>query len=513
LTTTVRRFEEFSEEDRGALEAMAEPRFSWMLELKKTDPKIKEFMKSRWYYPQLAGMVGLLLDQVAQWAALDSDQKQALADGVHACATPFGPKLFGLFLTKQPDLMGFFTEMLKDAQTAKAQVEITQDSAPTELSPAAIDSAVKQTLPLSLFDLYRELFDIAQKAQTDAGNLHYAEQIDALIIANLPRLKQEYSLGEEAIRKILGECIGVLESIGRRLSLVEFEDEEFLAVFRSAWLDYFNTRLMDEVPRTLLSDVTASRQVDSENLHVRLKTAEEIRLSVDADLAALNERLLKASFREKSELRNSITQAEELRVKGSRQHQDAEQDGYSLLLPPGLSLDSLPDGHDVALTIESYHSTAKAALEAWSGKTEDFQTHIDGQQAVDSDAMPPTASETPPVEAENTVTTPAVADSSQTLISSTIVATASESESESEPEFDVDLEIEDEIQVAAEAEIADILLPPAEPAETIADGMEEEGINVSQLGIPRPFGHLFHEHPATDSTVIRPPIPRTSGHP
>lgn len=31
--------------------------------------------------------------------------------------------------------------------------------------------------------------------------------------------------------------------------------------------------------------------------------------------------------------------------------------------------------------------------------------------------------------------------------------------------------------------------------------------------IPRPSGHLFHEHPATDSTVIRPLIPRSSGHP
>ncbi|SEB60055.1 ParD-like antitoxin of type II toxin-antitoxin system [Pseudomonas taetrolens] len=35
----------------------------------------------------------------------------------------------------------------------------------------------------------------------------------------------------------------------------------------------------------------------------------------------------------------------------------------------------------------------------------------------------------------------------------------------------------------------------------------------AQLRIPRPSGHLFHEHPATDSTVIRPPVPRSSGHP
>ncbi|WP_206745390.1 hypothetical protein, partial [Pseudomonas syringae] len=33
------------------------------------------------------------------------------------------------------------------------------------------------------------------------------------------------------------------------------------------------------------------------------------------------------------------------------------------------------------------------------------------------------------------------------------------------------------------------------------------------LRIPRSSGHPFHEHPATDSTMIRPPIPRLSGHP
>ena len=32
------------------------------------------------------------------------------------------------------------------------------------------------------------------------------------------------------------------------------------------------------------------------------------------------------------------------------------------------------------------------------------------------------------------------------------------------------------------------------------------------LRIPRSSGHPFHEHLTTDSTVIRPPIPRASGH-
>ncbi|MHB0817204.1 hypothetical protein ACYCFK_02805 [Stutzerimonas stutzeri] len=34
----------------------------------------------------------------------------------------------------------------------------------------------------------------------------------------------------------------------------------------------------------------------------------------------------------------------------------------------------------------------------------------------------------------------------------------------------------------------------------------------TQLRIPRSSGHPFHEHLTTDSTVIRPPIPRASGH-
>ena len=36
--------------------------------------------------------------------------------------------------------------------------------------------------------------------------------------------------------------------------------------------------------------------------------------------------------------------------------------------------------------------------------------------------------------------------------------------------------------------------------------------NTYKLRIPRSSGHPFHEHLTTDSTVIRPPIPRVSDH-
>ncbi|WP_085741022.1 SDR family NAD(P)-dependent oxidoreductase [Pseudomonas syringae] len=45
-----------------------------------------------------------------------------------------------------------------------------------------------------------------------------------------------------------------------------------------------------------------------------------------------------------------------------------------------------------------------------------------------------------------------------------------------------------------------------------AVGAHEDLLTV-KLRIPRSSGHPFHEHPATDSTMIRPPIPRLSGHP
>jgi hypothetical protein len=38
--------------------------------------------------------------------------------------------------------------------------------------------------------------------------------------------------------------------------------------------------------------------------------------------------------------------------------------------------------------------------------------------------------------------------------------------------------------------------------------LQEKGL----LRIPRSSGHPFHKHLTTDSTVIRPPIPRVSDH-
>ncbi|WP_339526466.1 hypothetical protein [Pseudomonas sp. EL_65y_Pfl2_R96] len=360
----VQRFNEFSEEDRDALVTMAEPRLSWMQGLKKASSEIRDFMKSRWYYQQLAGVVGLLLDKVAQWDTLDSDDRQTVADGVYACTAPFGSKLLGLFITLQPELMSYYTEILKDAKAWREQ-------APAEELSAEPPSS------LSLYELYSELFQIAEKAKSDSSNLQYAEQIELLITANLPRLKQEHSLGEDAIRKILNECIGLLEGIGHSLAIPEFGDEEFLTAFRSAWLFYFNNRLLDEVPETLLRDLIGERQAESEDINNRLRAAEAYRNSVEADLANLNGKLKTANFREKNELRICISQAEESQVRGRKRHQEAEQDGCNLLLPPGLLIDSLPEGHGVELTPESYHPTAKAALSAWACASQSNEALVD----------------------------------------------------------------------------------------------------------------------------------------
>ena len=43
-------------------------------------------------------------------------------------------------------------------------------------------------------------------------------------------------------------------------------------------------------------------------------------------------------------------------------------------------------------------------------------------------------------------------------------------------------------------------------------GIRSERRLCEEVRIPRSSGHPFHEHLATDSTVIRPPIPRASGH-
>nr|WP_230964095.1 hypothetical protein [Pseudomonas aeruginosa] len=49
------------------------------------------------------------------------------------------------------------------------------------------------------------------------------------------------------------------------------------------------------------------------------------------------------------------------------------------------------------------------------------------------------------------------------------------------------------------------------PMESLFDIRSLEAIT-GGVRIPRSSGHPFHEHLTTDSTVIRPPIPRASGH-
>ena len=48
--------------------------------------------------------------------------------------------------------------------------------------------------------------------------------------------------------------------------------------------------------------------------------------------------------------------------------------------------------------------------------------------------------------------------------------------------------------------------PPLATAEKLAGAL-----GVPLLAYSTPFGHLFHQHPAGDSTGIRPPVPRAFG--
>ncbi|MFJ2484801.1 hypothetical protein [Pseudomonas sp. NPDC087639] len=362
------RFAELTQEDQDALSAMLEKRLDWVDSVKNMEPELKDFIKNRKFVIQLGGMVGVLLDQLAGWEGVDNDRRRALANGVYAMATPFGNELLGIFLTRQPELVEYYSTMLEDERKAR-QIRATDsvDQAcqiPTSVAPqSVVDSPAA---PYSLYDLYAELFNLAEKAKTDSGNLRYAEQIEALISSNLPRLKEEYSLSDDAVRKILEECVDVLIKVGRTLSLQNFDDEEFLLAFKTAWLEFLNKRLQQEVPETFLDDLTGEREVQSIEIKTLLEQAQARCDQIDNDLANFNARFRIANFREKAELRISITEAEESRVKSNRLHQQVEQQGCDLLLPSGYQLDTLSvDGHEVELTPRAYHPSAKVAITAW----------------------------------------------------------------------------------------------------------------------------------------------------
>ena len=364
--TAAQRFDEFTPGDREALDAMFDKRIAWVDTAKNWESEVRDFIKGRSYYKQLGGIVGMLLDQLAAWDTLPHEAKQVVADGAYAVATPFGNELLAVFVTCQPELMGYYAAMLENEKKARqpSQDNVEDQAAATT---GSTDKAEVSTPPMSLYQLYGELFQLVEQAKSDSGNLNYAEQIEALITSNLPRLKQEYALSGDAVRRILTECIDALINIGQALELPIFEDDEFLVAFKTTWLVYFDERLRDEVPETFLADLAQDRHEESGGIKTRLEHEHALCVQLDDTLAQLNERIQTANFRERNELRSSITEAQESRVKSNRRHQDVEQESCDLLLPPGYQVDTLvTDGAEVVLSLETYHPTAKVAIEAWS---------------------------------------------------------------------------------------------------------------------------------------------------
>ncbi len=481
-SAVAQRFNAFTQEDREALEAMLSKRLEWVESAKTLESEKREYVKRREYFKPLGGMVGVLLDQLEGWDSLNDSQRQLLADGAYAAATPFGNELLGIFVTRQPGLMKYYSIMLENerlARTADQAVEATIEA--TEDSRACSETTAK---PLSLYDLYSELFQLAQQAKSDSGNLLYAEQIEALITSNLPRLRQEYSLSEDAVRKILNECVDVLIGIGRDLSLQIFADEEFLVAFRTAWLEYLDECLQEEVTETLLGDLTEQRESESLNVKARLVETEALRCQIESELVDLGEKLNAANFREKSEIRNSITATEEARVKTRKQLQEVEQEGCSLLLPPGYDIDTLAtDGHEALLTVTAYHPSAKAAIQAWSTPSTTVEEVVQHTVAHETDTeLEPETQSTAEVDEvadpdniEDCTTPLDQPEESQTLA---LIEPESPNESEADDHLESEMEARPEPELTHTAETV-------EPQDIVLSGtMDDDVIQLDQSDTP-----------------------------
>lgn len=487
------RFDEFTPGDRDALDTMFNKRIAWVDTAKNWESEVRDFIKGRSYYKQLGGIVGILLDRLAAWDTLPDEAKQVVADGAYAVATPFGNELLGVFVTYQPELMGYYAAMLENEKKARQpHLENVEDQAVASACSPGMTKV--STLPMSLYQLYGELFLLVQQAKTDSGNLHYAEQIETLITSNLPRLKHEYALSEDAVRRILNECIDVLINIGQALALPIFEDDEFLVAFKTTWLVYFNERLREEVPATFFGDLTQERHEDSAEIKIRIEDEHLLCRQLDDTLADLNERIKAANFREKNELRNGITEAQESRVKSDRRHQDVEQEGCDLLLPPGYQVGTLvTDGTEVTLSLDTYHPSAKAAIQAWSSAgmddlvrehpapdcPDEEQPRLGKEQsaslAVDVDVDPAagSAGELPDLEPDDT-SDPAPQNEPESLAAPLPIIECTPATLPSES-----FELERPQDPAAQTTSATVLADLAEAP--IALGPVEEEVNVSQF--------------------------------
>lgn len=195
-----------------------------------------------------------------------------------------------------------------------------------------------------------------------------------------------------------------------------------------------------------------------------MRDAQSRRSEIESTLDDLNEKLKTANFREKSELRASITEVEESRVRSTKQHQEMEQEGCHLLLPSGYDIDALStDGHHAVLTPDAYHPSARLAIQAWSqpSATHPLQSqnaHGDCPDSEETATFEEVASDQPLGSAPTRDVTGQAVESS---VTQQLSMPDTQIESEHEPNRQSDLVIEPTHAETQDAEISEAEEHPA----------------------------------------------------
>jgi hypothetical protein len=315
-----------------------------------------------------------LLLALANWESLDIDRRIVLANAAFGCFTVFGPEALQRMVDIVPSLMDYyhFVNRIFDVPSKlnvvdiglKTMASIDDSTALTGFMENDNIASGRENAPDSLLDFYIQLATLAEKGKNTPFDKAIAEQLNVLY-SYFPALSKKYQLSDDDIHRAFSLISNFCISLGSRLNIAEFKDEDFQCAFRKTWLCWLDSCMKESVLITFFNDVSSAISLGMAALSDEISN-----LSVQIDVLQTELNVLKktgdeGSFKERRDNQKTIiaksAQNSALLVRLDELNEAATEK----MLPAGVKIDDLVfDQEPPTLSIALYHDDAVAAITA-----------------------------------------------------------------------------------------------------------------------------------------------------
>jgi len=302
-----------------------------------------------------------LVAKLETWDKCSKLDQKLLAEAAFGIYTLFGPLPLKHLADKVPAIMDYFHFLLQCWRLDQEHKKFVDASDPANFAttlPLVQPKAPKPDAILSMARFYEMLLPIAQKGIDSPNDPVLVEEL-TLLLQQLDEMKKLPSLDHDSVAALFETVIQLGVTFGKELRIDEFSDNNFLLAHREAWYQYFDHGMQSPVPENyILKEIECIRH-DMGEMVAEIKSLQATIADTDKKRMEAEVILEKADFRGRREIQKTITGLDSSQIVSRSELYDLIEDAITVLLPPGVTIDTLPAGQEhPMLSCEHYDPTA-----------------------------------------------------------------------------------------------------------------------------------------------------------